>query len=235
MFSSTPGLYLPDAIATPTPSTAATNKTLFQALPNVAWGLNNPPAGNHCPRLHCFQGWGCSPAWLGTWTSGPWSLGREDHSPGSTQLLWEGKAGVRSEGREELSWQDLTVATVLRWRQVQVLLGEGTDSASGLLRAAKSTSPFLHRASAKSACANGPSAQGTQAHPADVRREPRGPHRKGGHKSGSRCRTWRVRPAACFQLGLQAWLPLSRLWPHASRCFPNSECLGSRSWKKIAT
>lgn len=38
-----------------------------------------------------------------------------------------------------------------------------------------------------------------------------------------------------LQLCLQAWLPLPRLGPLLSRCFPNSNCLGSPSWEKIVT
>lgn len=42
-----------------------------------------------------------------------------------------------------------------------------------------------------------------------------------------------------FQLGLQAWLLLSKLWPlfwpHPSRFFPNSKRLGSPSWENLVT
>lgn len=82
-------------------------------------------------------------------------------SPGSTQLGRGGDSAVEATSgqlRAEPAGSD--VGATLRRVWVQVVLREGTDLASDLLRATKSASSFLQRAPGKSACAKGPSVQG---------------------------------------------------------------------------
>ena len=180
--------------------------------------------------------------------AGTWSLGRCGHTPGSTQLSWEGNtaAGLaRGQLRAELAGSDGEC-------QAQARTGTGRPQGGHRLGLRP---PEGHQACVLI------SSQSTRkvswCRGSICARPPRytlvisggGPRGLVGKEAV--CQGAGARPGAwdtalpqnallfVFQLGLHAWLLLSKLLSffrlHPSRFFTNSKCLGSPNWEKIVT
>lgn len=107
--------------------------------------------------------------------------------------------------------------------------------ASDLLGVTKPVSLFLHREPGRSAA--------TQAHPGHIPRNLAGKEtiseRASAGPGAGNTELPHDALLFVFQLGLNAWLLPSNLWPflqsHASRFFPDSKGLGFPNWEKMVT